>query len=64
MITLNPEEISLKNLQRTLQFAIGPRPIALVSSINSDGDVNLSPFRKNILVRLELWMKKEGLRQI
>jgi flavin reductase (DIM6/NTAB) family NADH-FMN oxidoreductase RutF len=44
MITLNPEEISLKNLQRTLQFAIGPRPIALVSSVNSEGDVNLSPF--------------------
>ena len=44
MITLNPEEISLKNLQRTLQFAVGPRPIALVSSINNDGKVNLSPF--------------------
>ena len=44
MITLNPDDLTTKDLQRTLQFAIGPRPIALVSSINRKGDINLSPF--------------------
>lgn len=42
--TLTPSELSTSDLQRTLQFAVGPRPIALVSSINREGQVNLSPF--------------------
>lgn len=42
--TILPSELSIPDLQRTLQFAVGPRPIALVSSINRDGLVNLSPF--------------------
>jgi flavin reductase (DIM6/NTAB) family NADH-FMN oxidoreductase RutF len=42
--TLIPSELSIQDLQRTLQFAVGPRPIALVSSINRLGQVNLSPF--------------------
>ncbi|MBT3364487.1 MAG: flavin reductase family protein [Flavobacteriales bacterium] len=44
MITIDPQVISTQDLQRTLQFAVGPRPIALVSTINDDGQVNLSPF--------------------
>ena len=42
--TLTPSDLSTSDLQRTLQFAVGPRPIALVSSINREGQVNLSPF--------------------
>jgi flavin reductase (DIM6/NTAB) family NADH-FMN oxidoreductase RutF len=42
--TILPSELSIPDLQRTLQFAVGPRPIALVSSINREGHVNLSPF--------------------
>ncbi len=42
--TLTPSDLSISDLQRTLQFAVGPRPIALVSSVDRDGNVNLSPF--------------------
>lgn len=42
--TLLPSELSIPDLQRTLQFAVGPRPIALVSSVNRAGQANLSPF--------------------
>lgn len=42
--TILPSELSIPDLQRTLQFAVGPRPIALVSSISREGLVNLSPF--------------------
>ncbi|MBM3433593.1 MAG: flavin reductase family protein [Bacteroidetes bacterium] len=44
VLTLTPSDLSTTDLQRTLQFAVGPRPIALVSSINREGQVNLSPF--------------------
>ena len=44
MIHLKPEELSIPDLQRTLQFAVGPRPIALASTVDRDGRVNLSPF--------------------
>ncbi|NDH91216.1 MAG: flavin reductase family protein, partial [Flavobacteriia bacterium] len=44
MIHLKPEELNIPDLQRTLQFAVGPRPIALVSTVDRDGRVNLSPF--------------------
>ena len=44
MIHLKPEDLSIPDLQRTLQFAVGPRPIALASTIDRDGRVNLSPF--------------------
>jgi len=44
VLTLTPSDLSTADLQRTLQFAVGPRPIALVSSINREGQVNLSPF--------------------
>ena len=44
MITLDPKELSTPDLQRTLQFAVGPRPIALVSTVDREGRPNLSPF--------------------
>lgn len=44
MITLDPKELATPDLQRTLQFAVGPRPIALVSTVDREGRPNLSPF--------------------
>ncbi|RPI64248.1 MAG: flavin reductase family protein [Ignavibacteriales bacterium] len=44
MITYLPKEISVPEVQRLLQGGIGPRPIALVSTISKDGINNLSPF--------------------
>ncbi|MDP2363180.1 MAG: flavin reductase family protein [Ignavibacteria bacterium] len=39
-----PQEISVPEIQRLLQGGVGPRPIALVSTISKDGVNNLSPF--------------------
>lgn len=39
-----PKEISVPEVQRLLQGGIGPRPIALVSTISKAGINNLSPF--------------------
>jgi flavin reductase (DIM6/NTAB) family NADH-FMN oxidoreductase RutF len=39
-----PQEISVPEVQKLLQGGIGPRPIALVSTISKDGINNLSPF--------------------
>ena len=39
-----PGESSVPDIQRLLQGGIGPRPIALVSTISNDGINNLSPF--------------------
>lgn len=39
-----PEELSVPQVQRLLQGGIGPRPIALVSTISKDGKNNLTPF--------------------
>lgn len=39
-----PGESTVPEIQRLLQGGIGPRPIALVSTISSDGINNLSPF--------------------
>lgn len=44
MKTIIPSEISAIELQQVMQTAIAPRPIALASSINKKGEVNLSPF--------------------
>lgn len=38
------KDISLQQRQHWLQHAIGPRPIALVSTINEKGQNNLAPF--------------------
>ena len=44
MKTVDPKDINAVALQKILQTAIAPRPIALVSSISKEGEVNLSPF--------------------
>ena len=44
MIDYNPKDISVPELQRLLQGGVGPRPIALASTISKDGINNLSPF--------------------
>lgn len=44
MKTVSPKELTNLQLQTLLQTAIAPRPIALASTIDEDGNVNLSPF--------------------
>jgi len=44
MKTINPSDISAVQLQQVMQTAIAPRPIALASTINKKGEINLSPF--------------------
>jgi flavin reductase (DIM6/NTAB) family NADH-FMN oxidoreductase RutF len=44
MITIDPKSIPVQKLQGYLQGAVSPRPIAFVSSVDSKGLVNLSPF--------------------
>ena len=44
MKTISPQDLNNFELQTLLQTAIAPRPIALASSIDTDGNVNLSPF--------------------
>ena len=44
MIKINPKDVTVPELQRHLQSAIGPRPIAFASTIDKDGNPNLSPF--------------------
>ncbi|MBP7173313.1 MAG: flavin reductase family protein [Cloacibacterium sp.] len=44
MKSLNPQDIPSVQLQGLLQTAISPRPIALASTIDKFGNINLSPF--------------------
>ncbi|HYF03596.1 MAG TPA: flavin reductase family protein [Patescibacteria group bacterium] len=44
MITIIPEETPLRDLHQILLSGVAPRPIALVSSMDVKGNVNLSPF--------------------
>jgi flavin reductase (DIM6/NTAB) family NADH-FMN oxidoreductase RutF len=44
MKTIQVAELPIPILHQYLQSAVAPRPIAFVSSINSEGAVNLSPF--------------------
>ena len=44
MKTLNFKDLSPQQTQMFLQYAVAPRPIAFVSTIDEDGNVNLSPF--------------------
>lgn len=41
---IDPKEVSVPQLHGHLLGSIGPRPIAFASTIDSDGNVNLSPF--------------------
>jgi flavin reductase (DIM6/NTAB) family NADH-FMN oxidoreductase RutF len=44
MKTISPKDLNNLQLQTLLQTAIAPRPIALASTVDKDGTVNLSPF--------------------
>lgn len=44
MKTVIPSELSAVELQTIMQTAISPRPIALASTVDKDGNSNLSPF--------------------
>jgi len=44
MISISPKDISTKQLHGYLLGAVSPRPIAFASTVDSDGNVNLSPF--------------------
>jgi len=44
VLTLKTEELSAVQLQDYLQYAIAPRPICFASTIDDEGNVNLSPF--------------------
>ena len=44
MLSINPKEISTGKLHGYLLGAIAPRPIAFASTIDADGNSNLSPF--------------------
>jgi len=44
MIEINPLQVPHTQVQRILQGAVGPRPIALASTIDREGRPNLSPF--------------------
>jgi flavin reductase (DIM6/NTAB) family NADH-FMN oxidoreductase RutF len=44
MLSISPKDISTAQLQGYLQGAVSPRPIAFASTIDADGNPNLSPF--------------------
>ena len=44
MLTINPKEIPTGKMHAYLLGAITPRPIAFASTVDRDGNVNLSPF--------------------
>lgn len=44
MLTFNTEDLSPQAIQQYLQYAIAPRPICFASTIDLEGNVNLSPF--------------------
>jgi len=44
MKSLNPQDLPTAELHQLLLGSVGPRPIALASTISGDGSVNLSPF--------------------
>ena len=44
MLSISPKDISVAQLQGYLQGAVSPRPIAFASTIDANGNPNLSPF--------------------
>src|SRR3970040_731873 len=44
MITIDPKSIETSKLQGYLQSSVGPRPIAFASTVDTEGNPNLSPF--------------------
>lgn len=44
MLTLKAADLSAVQMQDYLQYAIAPRPICFASTIDAEGNINLSPF--------------------
>ena len=44
MLDINPKELPIPKLHQILLGAIGPRPIAFASTVDAEGNHNLSPF--------------------
>lgn len=44
MVTINVADLKTVELHTYLQYAVAPRPICLASTIDAEGNVNLSPF--------------------
>jgi flavin reductase (DIM6/NTAB) family NADH-FMN oxidoreductase RutF len=44
MLTINPQDVPVPILHHYLQGAVAPRPIAFASTVDKEGNVNLSPF--------------------
>jgi flavin reductase (DIM6/NTAB) family NADH-FMN oxidoreductase RutF len=44
MLSIDPKDLSVRDLQNYLQNAIAPRPICFASTISKNGEPNLSPF--------------------
>jgi len=44
MLTLDIKDLSIPDLHNYLQYAVAPRPICFASTVDSEGNVNLSPF--------------------
>src|SRR5690348_5189670 len=44
MLTIDPKEVSVAQFHAYLLGAVTPRPIAFASTVDGDGNVNLSPF--------------------
>lgn len=44
MLSIDPKELTPVQTQAYLQGAIGPRPIAFASTVDANGNANLSPF--------------------
>ncbi|QIL40898.1 flavin reductase family protein [Pedobacter sp. HDW13] len=44
MLSLNTQDLTPIQLQNYLQYAIAPRPICFASTIDAEGNINLSPF--------------------
>jgi flavin reductase (DIM6/NTAB) family NADH-FMN oxidoreductase RutF len=44
MLSLNPQELLVPELHQYLLGSVGPRPIAFVSTIDEEGNVNLAPY--------------------
>jgi flavin reductase (DIM6/NTAB) family NADH-FMN oxidoreductase RutF len=44
MITIDPKSIETAKLQGYLQSSVGPRPIAFASTMDAEGNANVSPF--------------------
>ena len=44
MLSIDPKELTAVQTQAYLQGAVGPRPIAFASTVDEEGNPNLSPF--------------------